>query len=460
MDFVLQIPKIKMVSGIPSKLRIWLEDLDLRSRLAVTRRLRFLTSLFQITPDKHVIRALLQFWDPNRVVFKFKDFELIPTFKEISYFTSLKYQERGQIIPYSQSGKKFLRYLGLKNTKELRCFENNWVSLGYLYEKYGRQDGYKLFKKEFSCTPVHWQVRRPIVFAVALLGTLVFPREYGNISTCICSVARAFFEGVDGAQLTLVPMILAEILRALGKCKRGETNFFEGCNLLIQMWAMEHFYQCPNMADICFSESNKIGSFYERTKLFVSPVGINDWYEFLASRTGDQIRWKYPLLSRTTAYIRGRRLYYIELIGLKGLQPYAPVRVLRQFGIDQVIPLQANMSGSEILFGPDFKVPRAGQILDEWDNIDPISIGAGPAGGIPEYHACLQEDYGNIDPSLAGEPGFEDKGKTIWIRHSRLGAMVVTPEMWAQMANIMQYLGNAGAGPSNDGASSSFPPPA
>ncbi|KAG5631046.1 hypothetical protein H5410_002763 [Solanum commersonii] len=133
----------------------------------------------------------------------------------------------GQIIPHSQSGKKFLRYLGLKNEKKLRCFENNWVSLDYLYERYGRSDSYKLFRKEFSCTQVHWQVRRPIAFAVALLGTLVFPREHGYISTCICSVARVLFEGVDGEELTVVPMILAEIFRALGKCKRGESNFFE-----------------------------------------------------------------------------------------------------------------------------------------------------------------------------------------------------------------------------------------
>ncbi|XP_060190269.1 uncharacterized protein LOC132619354 [Lycium barbarum] len=460
MDFIPQIPKIKMVSGVPSKLRVWWEDLDLGSRLAVTRMLKFLPSLFQITPDKHIIRALLQFWDLDRVVFKFKDFELTPTLEEISYFTNLKYQGKGQIILHSQSGKKFLRYLGLNNTKELRCFEGNWVSLDYLYERYGCQDGYNLFKKEFSCTPAHWQARRPVVFAVALLGILVFPREYGQISTCICSVARALFEGVDDAQLALVPMILAEIFRALGKCRRGKTSFFEGCNILLQMWAMEHFYQRWNMADICLGESKRITSFYERTKPFVSPVGTRDWYGFLASRTGNQIQWKYPLLPRTTVYIRGRKNYYIELIGLKGLQPYALVRVLRQFGIDQVIPLQADMSGSEIFFRQDFRIPRAGLILDEWVNINPISIGVGPAEGSPEYRAWLQEDYGSIEPSPAGESGFEDRLKTIWIRHARLGTMVITPEMWDQMTNIMQYFGNTGARSNGDGASSSAQLPA
>ncbi|KAK4342473.1 hypothetical protein RND71_038289 [Anisodus tanguticus] len=252
----------------------------------------------------------------------------------------------------------------MKNTTELRCFENNWVSLDYLYERYGCRDGYKLFKNELSCTLDHWHARRPIAFTVALLGTLIFPLEHGKISACICSVAQALFEGVDGAQLTLAPMILAEIFRALGKCKRGETNVFEGCNLILQMWAMEHFYQRPNMVDICFSESNKIVIFYDRTK-------------------------------------------------------------------------------------------RARQLLDKWNDIDKMDIGDSQAGGTPEYNAWLREDHGNIDPSPEGERGFEDIGTKIWVRNLWLMDTVVTPEMWHQMQNIMQYLEDAEAGPNSVRASSS-----
>ena len=222
-----------------------------------------------------------------------------------------------------------------------------------------------MFRKEFSCTLVHWQARRPITFTVALLGTLVFPREHGHINTCICSVARVLFEGVNGKELTLVPMILAEIFRALGKCKRGEANFFEGCNLLLQVWALEHFHKRKNMDDIFFSNVNHIDSFFDRTKMFVSPVGTNDWYEYLTSCTSDQIQWKYPLLSHSPTYIRCKRSYYIELIGLKCLQPYAPMRVLQKFGRAQIIPLRANMSVSEVSFGPNFNVLRAREILHE-----------------------------------------------------------------------------------------------
>ncbi|KAG5628976.1 hypothetical protein H5410_000693 [Solanum commersonii] len=389
MSSVPQVPKVRMVEGFLHKLRTWWEHFTPIEKLVITRRLGNLPLLFKITPDKHVIRALIQFWDLDRVVFAFKDFELTPKLEEILYFTSLKY---------------------------------------------GRSDSYNLFRKEFSYTQVHWQVRRPIAFVVALLGTLVFPREQGYISTCICSVDRVLFEGVEWRRT---------------HC---------GCNLLLQMWAMEDFHQRKNMDDICFSNINHINSFYDRMKEFVYPVGTDDWYEFLAHRTSDQVQWKYPLLPHSPAYIRCKRFYYIEFIGLKGLQPYAPVRVLQQFGQAQVIPLRANMRNSEISFRPNFEVPRASEILHEWDNILTIDIGNGPEKEIPEYQVWFQEGRNSI--SSEGEQGFEDIGTTIWIRHSLLGTKIVTPGMWAQMENIMRYLDNAGAGPSNVGPSSSLPPPA
>ncbi|KAG5570297.1 hypothetical protein H5410_060063 [Solanum commersonii] len=249
----------------------------------------------KVNPNKHVSRALIQFWDPDCVVFAFKEFELTPTLEEICYFTSL-----------NQSGKKFLRYLGLKNEKKLRCFEHNWVSLDYLYERYGRSDSYKVFRKEFPGTYVHWQARRPIAFTVALLGTLVFPPKQSHISTCICSVAhQKFFE-------------LLENVKEEKQTSLKVAIFFYKC------WAMEHFHQRKNMDDICFSNTNHIDSFYDRTRRFVSPVGTDNWYGYLASRTS--------------------------------LQPYAPVCMLQQFGQAQVIPLRANMRVSEISFGPNFEV--------------------------------------------------------------------------------------------------------
>uniref|UniRef100_M1AGK1 Uncharacterized protein n=1 Tax=Solanum tuberosum TaxID=4113 RepID=M1AGK1_SOLTU len=85
-------------------------------------------------------------------------------------------------------------------------------------------------------------------------------------------------------------------------------------------------------------------------------------------------------------------------ISPEGLQPYAPVRVLQQFGQPQVIPLRANMRNSEIPFRPNFEVPRAREILHEWDNILTIDIGNGPEKEISDYQVWFREDRNSISP--------------------------------------------------------------
>ncbi|KAK4345087.1 hypothetical protein RND71_035263 [Anisodus tanguticus] len=104
------------------------------------------------------------------------------------------------------------------------------------------------------------------------------------------------------------------------------------------------------------------------------------------------------------------------------------------------------MRVSEIQFGPNFIIPRARQILEEWNDIFKIDIRDSQAGGTPEYHAWLREDHSNIDPSAEGEQGFEDIGTTIWIRNFRHMYTVVTPEICHKMQNIMLYLEDAEVG--------------
>ncbi|PHU00709.1 hypothetical protein BC332_30496 [Capsicum chinense] len=61
---------------------------------------------------------------------------------------------------------------------------------------------------------------------------------------------------------------------------------------------------------------------------------------------------------------------------------------------------------------------------------------------IPEYQVWVREYRGDISPSPEGEQGFEDIEITIRIRHFCLVTIVVMPEIWAQMASIIQYLNN------------------
>ncbi|KAH0751890.1 hypothetical protein KY285_005038 [Solanum tuberosum] len=58
------------------------------------------------------------------------------------------------------------------------------------------------------------------------------------------------------------------------------------------------------------------------------PMGFVDYQIFLTKLDSYNIQWKLYWLSTLHATIRGDERYFIELIGLKGVQPYDPLRVL------------------------------------------------------------------------------------------------------------------------------------
>lgn len=145
----------------------------------------------------------------------------MPTIEEIGGFTGLRYQKRGMILPRRRSGKSFLHHLGLKNNPKLACLDSEWISLDFLYERFDLKDGYEIFKKKFSCSAETWEKKRLDAFSIALLGTFVFLRELGKIDTNIGSMVQTLSRGINNMEVTLVPMILAEIFRVLSKCIRG-----------------------------------------------------------------------------------------------------------------------------------------------------------------------------------------------------------------------------------------------
>lgn len=101
--------------------------------------------------------------------------------------------------------------------------------------------------------------------------------------------------------------------------------------------------------------------------------------------------------------------------------------LIQYYGQMQIITLQENMKVFEILFGPEFKVLRANQILHECSNILTIDVGYRLAEVISKYQVWIREACVNIKASPEGEQGFEDISTAIWTRHSCFGTTVVTP---------------------------------
>ncbi|KAH0633116.1 hypothetical protein KY284_035902 [Solanum tuberosum] len=168
-----------------------------------------LTYLIFVIPNPHMISALLEFWDPMRIVFKFVDFYLAPT------IIDMPYHEFEMMVTYKPSSREFLQSLGMKSNSTLPSLDLGWIHFDFLYSRFGQDDSYYSFSDEFECSVEEWETYRPNAFAIALLGSLVFPNIRGKIDTILGYVVRDLAQKEGEPRKTIVPMILAKIMRSL-----------------------------------------------------------------------------------------------------------------------------------------------------------------------------------------------------------------------------------------------------
>ncbi|XP_075110775.1 uncharacterized protein LOC107804039 [Nicotiana tabacum] len=130
-------------------------------------------------------------------------------------------------------------------------------------------------------------------------------------------------------------MIVSEIYQALTACKAG-ADFFEGRNLLLQMWMIEHLCHHPQYMSYGSMEKICIEEFDTRISGFNLLEEFGDWVSRLRSITAGQIEWTLDWLPVEEIVYMPATGPYLLLIVLRGIQPYAPYQVMRQLGRCQV----------------------------------------------------------------------------------------------------------------------------
>nr|XP_033510973.1 uncharacterized protein LOC117275762 [Nicotiana tomentosiformis] len=189
---------------------------------------------------------------------------------------------------------------------------------------------------------------------VAFLGLLVFPREDGHIDLQVAGVVHVL---TTQAESTLSHMIVSDIFRALTFCK-AEDRFFDGCNLMLQMWMIEHLCHRPRYINYGSTGKNCIEEFGTRVIGFEILKGVKDWITRLRSTTVDQIEWTLGwLLVDEIVYMPATGPYFL-LMGLQSIQPYAPYRVLRQLGRCQTVPRDDDLSTYVVEIRSDAQFPE------------------------------------------------------------------------------------------------------
>ncbi|MBA0753743.1 hypothetical protein Gogos_022425 [Gossypium gossypioides] len=165
--------------------------------------------------DKHIFRALAQFWNPAYSCFTFRKVDLVPTVEE--YTTLLQ-------CPKFQINKAYSRAKG-----DSKCIP--WKSVRDLIL-------------------VHPDVKKRDVFALGIYGLVIFSKALGHID----KVVSDLFDRLD-KRVTPIPAILAETFRSLSACRRAGEGRFIGCTQLLLAWFLSHFWKIEKVSDRVFSKN-------------------------------------------------------------------------------------------------------------------------------------------------------------------------------------------------------------
>ncbi|MFQ6655652.1 hypothetical protein Gotur_026118 [Gossypium turneri] len=148
--------------------------------------------LLDVKVDKHLFRALAQFWNPDYSCFTFGKVDLVPTIEE--YWVAARIKQKGD--------SKYVPWRSLKDS-----------------------------------ILTHPDVRKRLyVFALSIYGLVVFPKALGHVD----EVVTDLFDRLD-KKVTPISTILTETFRSLSACRKTSEGRFIGCAQLLLVWFHSHF---------------------------------------------------------------------------------------------------------------------------------------------------------------------------------------------------------------------------
>nr|XP_009793699.1 PREDICTED: uncharacterized protein LOC104240539 [Nicotiana sylvestris] len=273
------------------QLRRWWDDLKEDGRDWVKENLGSLIDIMHIKPREYLIKALVIFWDPVHNVFRFSNFELIPTLEEMDGYIDFGQEIRKQqlIFPRAPYVHRFFDLLNISKQMNKAHMSKGCGSFYFLYFRFGHSAGFETHEKRLNNKQDKsiWQIHRQFAFIAVFLGVMVFLNAEDTVDTRMARIAQIIVTKKDH---TLVPLVLADIYRALTLCKSG-APLFEGSNVLLQMWIIEHLRRHPKFMSYASDGNNFIKKYEERVEDYKPPEGVEVWVSYLRKLGENQIEW-------------------------------------------------------------------------------------------------------------------------------------------------------------------------
>ncbi|MFQ6636976.1 hypothetical protein Gotur_014067 [Gossypium turneri] len=185
--------------------------------------------------DKHLFRALAQYWNPAYCCFTFGKVDLVPTVEE--YMTLLRFTKIQADKVYSRAANISTF---LKKLMSITGMSEQWV-IARIKQK--GDSKYIHWKNLRGFILAHLDMKKRVdVFALSIYSLVVFPKALGHVDEVISDLFDRFDKKV-----TPVPTILAEIFRFLNACRRTGEGSFIGCAQLLLAWFHSNFWKVEDV---------------------------------------------------------------------------------------------------------------------------------------------------------------------------------------------------------------------
>ncbi|XP_052487967.1 uncharacterized protein LOC128041709 [Gossypium raimondii] len=214
--------------------------------------------------DKHLFRALAQFWNPTYSCFTFGKVDLVSIVEE------------------------YMALLRFSKIQVDRVYSKVWVAARIKQKGNSKCIPWKNLKDLILAQPD--TKKRVDVFALSIYGLVVFPKALGYIDEAVTDL----FDRLDRS-VTPVPVILVETFRSLNACRKAGEGRFIGCAQLLLTWFHRHFWKVDKVSYRVFSKN-----YSPLKELAATPmrddVSEEKWMAILQNLQEDDIEWRPPWL--------------------------------------------------------------------------------------------------------------------------------------------------------------------
>ncbi|KAL1157030.1 hypothetical protein V6Z11_A08G128100 [Gossypium hirsutum] len=289
--------------------------------------------LLDVQIDEHLFRALAQFWNPAYSCFTFEEVNLVPTVEE--YTALLR-------CPRFQADRIYSRAVNVptfwKKLMAITGMSEQWITAR--------------IKEKGECKCISWdtlkglilthpdETKRVDVFALSLYGLIVFPKALGYVDEATTDLFHRL-----NKRITSVPTILADIQAA---------------------WFYSHFWLIDKVVcRVFFEDYSSLKDIVTSTRKVDVPE--ENWMALLQNLQSKDVEWRAPWMIPGEILYRCGSFDWVPLLGIWGTIGYAPLLVLRQFGLRQFVPATHGLIQSEFAYrGVDYK-KKVGEISSAWN---------------------------------------------------------------------------------------------